>query len=63
MVIVVMGCGKNMNKFYRKPKPETMKKNRETYAELYDEEMKWLKNNLQGLTDTKNKFILICIPS
>ena len=58
MVIVVMGCGKNMNKFYRKPKPETMKKNREPYAELYDEEMKWLKNNLQGLTDTKNKFMI-----
>ena len=28
-----------MNKFYRKPKPETMKKNRETYAELYKDEL------------------------
>ena len=28
-----MGYGKNMNKFYRKPKPETMKKNREFYKE------------------------------
>ena len=27
--------GINMNRFYRKPKPETMKKNRELYRELY----------------------------
>ena len=47
-----------MNRFYRKPKPETMKKNRETYAELYKEEMKWLKDNLQTLTETKNKFMI-----
>ena len=26
--------GNNMNRFYRKPKPETIQKNRETYAEL-----------------------------
>ena len=47
-----------MNKFYRKPKPETMKKNRETYAELYKEEMKWLKNNLSLLTQYKHKFLI-----
>ena len=47
-----------MNKFYRKPKPETMKKNRETYAELYKDEIKWLKENLQTITDTKNKFMI-----
>ena len=35
-----------------------MKKNRETYAELYKEEMKWLKDNLQTLTETKNKFMI-----
>ena len=47
-----------MNKFYRKPSPETMKKNRETYAELYKDEIKWLKENLQTLTETKNKFMI-----
>ena len=47
-----------MNRFYRKPKPETMKKNRETYAELYKDEIKWLKGNLQTLTETKNKFMI-----
>ena len=50
--------GQHMNKFYRKPKPETMKKNRELYAELYKEEIKWLKDNLQTLTETKNKFMI-----
>jgi len=44
--------------YYRKPKPETMKKNREYYAELYDVEIKWFKNNLQTLTQTKNKFLI-----
>jgi len=47
-----------MNKFYRKPKPETMKKNRETYAELYKDEIKWFKENLQTLTETKNNFMV-----
>ncbi len=47
-----------MNKFYKKPKPETMKKNRETYAELYKEEIKWFKENLQTLTETKNSFMV-----
>jgi len=50
--------GNNMNKFYRKPKPETMKKNRETYVKLYKEEIKWLKDNIQTLTETKNKFMI-----
>ena len=44
--------------FYRKPKPETMKKNRETYAEAYKDEIKWFKENLQTLTQTKNKFLI-----
>ena len=48
----------NMNKFYRKPLPETMKKNRETYTKLYPNEIKWLKDNLQTLTETKNKFMI-----
>jgi len=50
--------GNNMNRFYKKPKPETMKKNRETYAKLYPNEIKWLKNNLQTLTELKNNFMI-----
>ena len=44
--------------YYKKPSPETMKKNRELYAELYKEEIKWLKENLQTLTETKNSFMV-----
>ena len=47
-----------MNKFYRKPKPETMKKNREFYAESFEKEIKWLKENVSALTQFKNKFLL-----
>jgi len=47
-----------MNRFYRKPKPETMQKNREEYAKLYKDEIKWFKENLQTLTETKNKFMI-----
>ena len=31
--------------FYRKPQPETIKKRKEEYAELYKEEIKWLSTN------------------
>ena len=48
----------NMNKFYRKPLPETMKKNRESYSEIFKDEIKWFKDNLQTLTQTKNKFLI-----
>ena len=44
--------------FYRKPKPETMRKNRETYAEAYKDEIKWFKENVQTLQQTKNKFLI-----
>ena len=44
-----------MNKFYRKPKPETMKKNRETYAEAYKDEIKWLKDNVQTISSGLSK--------
>ena len=44
--------------YYRKPSPETMKKNREKYAEAYKDEIKWLKENLQTLTEMKNKFMI-----
>ena len=47
-----------MNKFYRKPKPETMKKNRETYADVFKEEISWIKDNLQDLTQNKHKFLI-----
>ena len=47
-----------MNRFYRKPKPETMKKNRESYKEVFKEEIVWFKDNLQTLTSTKNKFLI-----
>ena len=47
-----------MNPFYRKPKPETMKTNREIARTQYKEEMQWLKDNLQTLTETKNKFMI-----
>ena len=39
-----------MNPFYRKPKPETMKKNRVIARTLYKEEMEWLKDNLDILS-------------
>ena len=42
--------------FYRKPKPETMRKNRETNKELYSEEMKWCKTNMENIKD--NKFLI-----
>ena len=47
-----------MNKFYRKPKPETMKKNRESYADIFKEEISWIKDNLQDLTQNKHKFLI-----
>jgi hypothetical protein len=61
-----MDCGGNMTfspqarfpKYYKKASPETMKKNREFYAESFKDEIKWLKANLQTLTETKNKFMI-----
>ena len=49
--------GNNMIRFYRKPKPETMKKNRETYAKLYPNEIKWLSDNFDKI-QKHNKFLL-----
>ena len=46
------------SKFYRKPKPETMRKNREKYAEAYKDEIKWFKENVKILQQTKNKFLI-----
>ena len=53
-----MGYGKDMNKFYRKPKPETMKLNRDTARAQYQKEMTWLKENLSKLGQQKNKFMI-----
>ena len=47
-----------MNRFYRKPKPETMRKNREFYKEEFKTEIEWLKENVPTLTATKNKFLI-----
>ena len=47
-----------MNRFYRKPKPETMKKNREFYADAFIVEIKWLKENVGKLTMNKHKFLI-----
>ena len=44
--------------YYRKPKPETMKKNRETARQQFADEMKWLKENVAKLTQNKHKFLL-----
>ena len=47
-----------MNRFYRKPKPETMRKNRESYKQVFKGEMSWLKENVSKLTQNKHKFLL-----
>ena len=47
-----------MNRFYTKPKPETIQKNREEYAKLYKDEIKWFGENLHVLVETKNKFMI-----
>ena len=39
--------------FYRKTSPETKRKNREEYKNLYLTEIKWLKDNLNLLKDDK----------
>jgi hypothetical protein len=46
------------NRFYKKPKPETMKKNRESYADIFKEEISWIKDNLKDLTQNKHKFLI-----
>ena len=53
-----MDYGGNMNKFYRKPSPETMKKNREYFETNFKDEIKWLTDNIETLQDTKNKFMV-----
>ena len=42
--------------YYRKPKPETMKKNREEYKKIYSKEIAWCKENINLLKG--NKFLV-----
>ena len=44
--------------FYRKPKPETMRKNRESNRSKFETEIKWLKDNVSKLTQYKHKFLI-----
>lgn len=47
-----------MNKFYKKPKPETMRKNREEYGKLYKDEIEWFQDNMNSLIKYNNKFLI-----
>ena len=44
--------------YYKKPSPETMRKNRETYARAYKDEIKWFKDNLKTLIQLNDKFMI-----
>ena len=48
----------NYNPFYKKPKPETMKANREIARKHFKKELKWLKDNIDRLTKNKHKFLI-----
>ena len=45
-------------RFYRKPKPETMRKNREFYKDAFEREIEWCKANVAKLTQNKHKFLI-----
>ena len=44
--------------FYRKPSPETMRKNREVYADIFKEEISWFKENIPTIQKSNNKFLV-----
>ena len=48
----------NFNPFYKKPKPSTMKANREIARKHFKKELKWLKENIDKLTKNKHKFLI-----
>ena len=48
----------NFNPFYKKPKPSTMKANREIARKHFKKELKWLKDNIDILTKNKHKFLI-----
>ena len=48
----------NFNPFYKKPKPSTMKANREIARKHFRKELKWLKDNMGRLVKNKHKFLI-----
>ena len=48
----------NYNPFYKKPKPSTMKANREIARKHFKKELKWLKDNMDNLVKNKHKFLI-----
>ena len=48
----------NFNPFYKKPKPSTMKANREIARKHFKKELKWLKDNIDRLVKNKHKFLI-----
>ena len=48
----------NFNPYYKKPKPSTMKANREIARKHLKKELKWLKDNIDKLTKNKHKFLI-----
>ena len=48
----------NFNPYYKKPKPSTMKANREIARKHFKKELKWLKDNIDKLTKNKHKFLI-----
>ena len=44
--------------YYKKPSPETMRKNRETYAKSYKDEIEWFKDNLKTLIQLNDNFMI-----
>ena len=48
----------NFNPFYKKPKPSTMKANREIARKHFKKELKWLKDNIDRLPKNKHKFLI-----
>ena len=48
----------NFNPFYKKPKPSTMKANREIARKHFKKELKWLKDNMGRLVKNKHKFLI-----
>tara|TARA_R110001592_G_scaffold114288_1_gene314016 strand:+ start:103 stop:612 length:510 start_codon:yes stop_codon:yes gene_type:complete len=50
-----------LNRFYKKPLPETMKKNRELYKELYPKELAWCRENVEHFKNDKFLFDMYTI--
>jgi len=48
----------NFNPFYKKPKPSTMKANREIARKHFKKELKWLKDNADNLVKNNHKFLI-----